>query len=120
MSGIWGSRPHTGRAGSTLGNGYGWNAVDAIQGPEFTGAADLLAAGAQGLTFLPRGVAWGLLATLLLIGVVGCTAAEVQGWGVGQTIEVCRADEVTRTDCVHPATPLFAPITTPNSAGVPR
>ncbi len=119
MSGIWGSRPYTGRAGSTLGDGYGWNAVDAIQGPEFTGAAKVLAAGARGLSLLPRGVAWAVLAALLLVGVAGCTAAAVQGWGVGQTVEVCRADEVARTDCVHPATPLFAPATA-TPVGVPR
>lgn len=55
----------------------------------------------RGYAMLPPKAQLFLLVVGLLIAVAGCTAVKIDGWDVGPSVDVCRSDEVTRTDCVH-------------------
>ncbi|MBF6150279.1 hypothetical protein [Nocardia nova] len=54
---------------------------------------------------LPWQVQAALLVFGLLLGMVGCSAAWIDQQGYEPSPSICRADEVTRTDCVHVVRP---------------
>jgi hypothetical protein len=56
-----------------------------------------------GLSWLPLSVRLALLAAGLLVAMAGCTAAWIDQQSYVPSPNICRSDEVTRTDCVHQA-----------------
>lgn len=69
----------------------------------------------RGFAMLPPKAQLFLLIAGLLVAIAGCTAVKIDGWDVGPGVDVCRSDEVTRTDCVH-----ITPTQVPADAGVAR
>lgn len=69
----------------------------------------------RGYAMLPPKVQLFLLIAGLLVAMAGCTAVKIDGWDVGPGVDVCRSDEVTRTDCVH-----ITPTQAPAESGVAR
>ncbi|WP_306364370.1 hypothetical protein [Nocardia sp. CC227C] len=67
-----------------------------------------------GLSLLPVGIRLALFAAALLVGMAGCTAAWVDYQDYQPSLNICRADEVHRTDCIH------LDRTAPNAAEVAR
>lgn len=55
----------------------------------------------RGLQALPPGVRLFVLAVGLLVAMAGCTAAWIDQQSYVPSPNICRAHEVTRTDCVH-------------------
>ncbi|MBF6065420.1 hypothetical protein IU500_34370 [Nocardia terpenica] len=76
-------------------------AMDAMAGPEFTGGGALVGGFLRVLLALEPMLALIVLAGVLLVGVAGCTAAMFSGPHYLPSPNICRSDEVTRTDCVH-------------------
>jgi len=55
----------------------------------------------KGFRALPPKVQLALLALAVLAGMAGCSAAWVDQQDYQPSPQVCRADEGTRTDCIH-------------------
>lgn len=79
----------------------GHHALQSMAGPEFTGTAAVFAP----VRALPVGLQLVVWAVLILIGMAGCTAAWIDQQDYQPSPQVCRADEVTRTDCVRAVRP---------------
>lgn len=59
-------------------------------------------AGARLFQALPGPVQLALLVAGLLVALVGCGVAWIDQQSYQPSPNICRADEVYRTDCVHP------------------
>lgn len=117
MTGMWGSQyrePHGWMTTSAGNRRSGWTAIDAMQGPEFTGGIEVLAVFGRLLSALPWKVSLAIGAAVLLGLMAGCTAAAFSGPHYGPSVEVC--DPVVRTNCIPPdRLPVSPP---PGVAGV--
>jgi hypothetical protein len=82
-------------------------------GPVVKTDAAATRAGASVFRSLPPQVQVALLVLGVLAGMVGCSAAWVDQQSYTPSPNVCRADEVTRTDCVHVERVPAQPIPTP-------
>ena len=56
-----------------------------------------------GLATLPPALRLGVLAIALLVGMVGCSAAWIDQQSYTPSPNICRQDEIARTDCIHQA-----------------
>ncbi|WP_306364626.1 hypothetical protein [Nocardia sp. CC227C] len=54
-----------------------------------------------GLGMLPIGVRLLVFAGALLVGMAGCAGAWIEHQDYVPSPNICRADEVHRTDCIH-------------------
>jgi hypothetical protein len=62
---------------------------------------------------LPLQVRAALLAIGVLVAIAGCSAAWIDQQSYVPSPNICRADEATRTDCVHVQRAPAQPIPTP-------
>lgn len=58
-------------------------------------------AGSRAYRSLPQPVQAALLVLAVLLGMVGCSAAWIDQQSYVESPNICRADEVARTDCQH-------------------
>ncbi|MFJ9365421.1 hypothetical protein ACIRRA_13515 [Nocardia sp. NPDC101769] len=73
------------------------NALFHYHGPEYDVTAVY-----QPLWFVAPPLRLAILAVLVVIGAVACTAVWVAEPTYVPSPNICRADEITRTDCIHP------------------
>ncbi|MFR9774180.1 hypothetical protein [Nocardia sp. SC052] len=82
-------------------------------GPVVKTDAAVARAGASVFGALPVQVRLALLALGALVAMAGCSAAWLDYQDYRPSPNVCRADEVARTDCVHVDRAPAQPIPTP-------
>ncbi|MBF6301633.1 hypothetical protein IU459_29445 [Nocardia amamiensis] len=82
-------------------------------GPVVKTDAAVARAGASMFGALPLQVRVVLLALGVLVAMAGCSAAWIDQQSYVPSPNICRADEVTRTDCVHVNRVPVQPVPTP-------
>ncbi|MFD3637549.1 hypothetical protein [Streptomyces sp. NPDC058664] len=70
-------------------------------GPVVKTDAAVMSAGSRAYSSLPPVLQGILLVLALLVGMVGCSIAWVDQQSYVPSPNICRAHEVTRTDCQH-------------------